>query len=368
MLGIKHQYMNKIFFYCVILFLIISCSENNQHDSCIFHVNEYLIPNSNKVKLSGLFSNYRIIPLETNDASLIGGRGNKVIQRDSLLYIHSGNSVLCFGADGHFIYKFDKHGSGPEDYVDISDFDVVSPESGKCELWIAGSSGIQIYDANNGTYLRKIYLEDQVLQFKFVNNNTILFITTGEKIFHVCNKDGTVRKSFMEKDLANSVHKFCQFFEWQGKIAYQLGDTQTAIVYDPQTDECSMKPILLPDNNVLTPEVSCRYYKQYGYLKQYDEMTKDYTLLLDIRTSCEKATLTWISPGKQRLLTLISSDVCSTYYFSDIINDIFPSSDNLFLATLTGCESDSPSRLLFKIPSQRPGGEEDNFWLLEADL
>lgn len=360
--------MIKLIFYCLILFLTISCSENKQHDDCIFPVNEYLVPKGGKVKLSELFSRYRIIPLETNDSSLIGGRGNKIIQRDSLLYVHSGNSVLCFGADGHFIYKLDKHGSGPEDYADVSDFDIISPETGKRELWIAGSGGIQIYDATNGKHMRKIPLENPVLQFKYVNNNTVLLITAGDKIFHICNKDGSVRKSFIEKDLANSVHKFCQFFEWKGKVAYQYGDTQTAIVYDPQTDECSLNSVLLPDNKVLTPEISRSYYQQYGYLDQYDEMNKAYTLLLDIRTSSDKAALTWMSPGKQRLLTLISSGVCTTFSFSDITNDIVPSLGSLFLATLTGCESDTPYRLLFKMPSQRPEGEEDNFWILEADL
>ena len=360
--------MKNLLIIFIVSFVMTSCVESYNNEKPLFNVNGYLDAKSGNIKLSDIFTNFRIVPLETNNYSIIGGRGNKIIQRDSLFFIQSDNSVLCFGSDGRFVYRFNKQGSGPHDYIYISDFDIVSSEIGKSELWISGPGGIQIYDAANRTHLRKIYLKEHVHQFKYVNKNTILLITTGEKMFQVCNNEGIIRKSFMDRDLANSVHKFCQFFKWDGNIAYQLGDTQTAIVYSIQKDELSLQPVLLPEKNVLTPYISSKYYNQYGYLKQYDKMTEDYTLLLDIRASIDKAILTWVSPRNNRLLTIISPTTYNTYCFSDIINDIFSSHDNLFLSTLTGCESDVPNRLLFKIPSQRQSGEEDNFWLLEVDM
>lgn len=360
--------MNKLNLLGILMMLLASCSTDHQLEKPLFNMKECTTPEKGEIKLSNLFKRYRLVPLETNDSSLIGGRGNKVIQRNSFFYIQSEHSIVCFDADGHFIHRLDKYGMGPEDYTDISDFDVVSAGEGGQELWIAGAGGIQIYDAANGKHRRKITFPTSIHQFKYVNDHTILIITPDEEVFHVCNADGSIRKSFMKKDLANSVHKSCQFFEWQGKIAYQWGDTQTAIVYNPQTDGCSVQPIVIPENCILTPEISRQYYEKYGYLEQYDQMTKDYTLLLAIRTSPHKAAFTWTASNEQRLFTLLSENQCQTYAFSNITNDIFTSPHNLFLATLIGCESDAPSRLLFIIPSQQISNEEDNFWLLEAEF
>ena len=172
--------------------------------------------------------------------------------------------------------------------------------------------------------------------------------------------------------LANSAHKFNQFFTYQGKVAYQLGDTQTAIVYDPEVDDCFLQPILQPLENVLTPSISQDYYDRYGYLEQYDRLEESYTLLSTVRAVGNKGAFTWMAPNRDYLLTLLSSTGYQTFHFSSIENDIIHTKDNRFLATLICCEGDTDSVLLFQIPAefiQEEGvNEEDNFWLLEVEL
>lgn len=359
--------MNKLVVLYIGLIFLFACSNEQQLGKTVFEVTDDVKVHEGKVTLSALFPEWRLISLETNDSSLIGGRANKVVQRGSNYYIESQGAILCFGKDGDFIRRIDKKGNGPEDYVEISDFDVIKSESGKWELWISGVNGIKIYDISSGSYLRDIPTGKYVHQFKYVNAHTVLLITSEDKFFQICDLKGNIRKSFMDKDLANSVHKFHQFFNWEGNIAYQLGDTQTAIVYDPTSDRCFMQAILPAWKYALTPEISRRYYEKYGYMEQYKHLMDDYAVLSTIYPVNNKAVFSWIYPGMNYSLMIYSSSACSLFAFSDIVNDIFHSDNNLFLATLLCCDSDDSSTLLFQIPSEGTSGlEEDNFRLLEV--
>lgn len=367
--------MNKGITYCLIgiAILLSACTSNRKYaENALFPSGDYMLVSHEKVKLSSLFSQHRLIPLETNDSSLIGGRGNKIIKRDSCFYVESENAILCFNNQGKFLRRIAHQGSGPGEYAEIADFDVVpSPEGGQ-ELWIASVSGLQVYNVISGDFLRKINVNNTIHQFRYVNENTLLTITSDDYIFHVCDLSGHIRKDFYEKDLANSTHKFNQFFSYQGKIAYQIGDTQTAIVYDPETDACDLQPILQPQENMLTPDISREYYDKYGYLEQYEQLGNTYTQLSTIRAIGHNAIFTWIAPERKYLLTTFNSSGYRTVPFSAIENDIIPTSSNLFLATIIACESDPASTWLFQIPAeliQQEGvSKEDNMWLLEIKL
>ena len=367
--------MNKLVTCCFISMAILlsACTSNGKYSKdALFPSGDYMSVSHKKVKLSSIFPQHRLIPLETNDASLIGGRGNKVIKRDSCFYVESNNAILCFDNNGRFLRRMAHQGSGPGEYAEITDFDVVPSPKGGAELWISSVSGLQIYNAASGDFMRKMNMNKSIHQFRYVNENTVLIITSDDYIFHVCDMSGHIRKDFYEKDLANSTHKFNQFFTYQGKVAYQLGDTQTAIVYDPETDDCDLQPILQPQQNVLTPDISRDYYDKYGYLEQYERLGNSYTQLSTIRAMGNDAIFTWIAPERNYLLTVFSSSGYKTVPFSAIENDLIPTSTNLFLATIIACESDPASTWLFQIPAefiQQEGvNKEDNFWLLEVSL
>lgn len=364
--------MKKFVLSLAFLFLLFSCVNEPKGDLPLYPVNNYTVSENRQVKLSSIFKEVRMVPLETNASSLIGGRGNKVLQRDSLFYVHSQNKILCFGYDGRFVQQWDKQGNGPGEYSEISDFDVVVLKDKKKELWISGANGILIYDLPSGNYLRDIPIGKYVHQFQCVNDHTVLIITFEDKILQVCDLNGNIRQEFMEKDLANTSHKFNQFFKYKNKIAYQLGDTQSAIVYDSQKDECSLCAILPVEKNVLTPEISRDYYDKYGYMQQYEHMQQTCMLLSTIRTVGDNVFLTWMLPDKERAFSILSSFECKTYAYSDVINDVFSSDDNMFLSTIICCDSDNPSTLLFQVPMPISGGdegvEEANFALLEVKL
>ena len=159
--------MNKGITYCLIgiAILLSACTSNRKYaENALFPSGDYMLVSHEKVKLSSLFSQHRLIPLETNDSSLIGGRGNKIIKRDSCFYVESDNAILCLDNNGKFLRRIAHQGSGPGEYAEIADFDVIpSPEGGQ-ELWIASVSGLQVYNVISGDFLRKINVNNTIHQ------------------------------------------------------------------------------------------------------------------------------------------------------------------------------------------------------------
>lgn len=357
----------------IVLLVLFSCSQKQEIDKeSMFPKGDYMSVENEEVKLSSLFSEYRLVSLETNDSCLISGYlRNKILKHDSIYYVLSSNTILCFDLDGHFVRRIAHVGSGPGEYSEIFDFDIISSLDVGKELWISTIGGILVYDAVAGDYIRSMKMNQFVSQFKYVNENTILTIAPEDTIFQVWDMNGNVRKKFMKKDLANSVQSQHQFFTYQGKIVYHYGGTQAGIVYDPDTDECSLQPILQPQANILTPDVNREYYDKYGDRKYYKELANEYITSSTVRILNDQGVFTWIAPGMKFVMTTYTSLGYQTFVYSDkakVINDLLPTIDNQFLATLNYCGSDDS--FLFMIPAetiQKDGVKaDDNPWLLDV--
>jgi hypothetical protein len=103
------------------LLFIGSCTRNKQ----INNVNNVNIPILEKPK--DLFNEIVLVPLETNDSSLIGNI-NKIYIDDTSIYILDSNqkSLFVFSNKGKYLHKLHKVGRGPGEYVHIADFNVNS--------------------------------------------------------------------------------------------------------------------------------------------------------------------------------------------------------------------------------------------------
>lgn len=114
------------------LLIIIFCSCGGEstyktaNTDSVLVIDLLLEPESKVTKLSEFAEDVEYIPLQTTDSSLIGGVVNKIVTTDNSIYILNNNVILCFDIDGKFLFKLDKQGRGPEEYMYISDFDVSS--------------------------------------------------------------------------------------------------------------------------------------------------------------------------------------------------------------------------------------------------
>lgn len=367
----RKKYLFNVFWGINVMCFMMSCSFNTSKTitTPIFEEN---IVNKELSKLSELFSSYRLVKLETNDSCLLGGRrGCKVKKFKSSFYIQSQDAIYQFDNEGKYVKCLDKKGSGPEDYTSIFDFDVAC-HNGQNELWVSVPGFIKIYDAETFNFKRNIIGPRFVHQLKVVNDSTIIAVTPEDTIFKILRNDGTIRRSFMEKNMSVSVYKLQQFFTYNGRIVYQLDDTQTGVVYDIDCDSLYFQDIIHAEDDMLTLERCNDYYERYGYELQSQKMSENFVCLSAIRAFDKNVLFVKFYPdGTKELLAKIGGKDLFMIFAGNNVNvqnDLFDSANLLFLTTMTACESDDS--FLFSIPisilKMKGIKEDDNFWLLEA--
>ena len=129
--SLKEKFMKKRFAYFLFSLVLpcycVSCS-NSETVTPIQPGEEIFISSAHKgdVPIGEVFSEWRYVPLETTDESLL--RGDERIRRlkiseDEKIYLTDGDILLRFQADGRFDYCFDNRGEGPEEYYCIWNFD-----------------------------------------------------------------------------------------------------------------------------------------------------------------------------------------------------------------------------------------------------
>ena len=131
------------------------------------------------VSLSDLFSHIKIIPLETNEKSLIKDIiKTQIYENNIYVFDYRSAEVLWFDTNGNFLNKISDRGQGPQEYLNISDFEV--DETNKKILLLAPvNNSMYEYDLN-GVFIGKYRLPEikgAYNSFKSINNDTIAFFT-----------------------------------------------------------------------------------------------------------------------------------------------------------------------------------------------
>lgn len=120
-----------------------------------------------KVSIKELFDRFEVIPLETNDSSLL-------IWSDKILYWNDRYEIFdskcpalfVFDEAGRFLRKIGRKGDGPEEYTEIYDV-IQNKETGEiCMLSPYGE--IFVYDFN-GTFIRRVKLPQKTNYQSFEN-------------------------------------------------------------------------------------------------------------------------------------------------------------------------------------------------------
>ncbi len=350
---------------------LLSCSPKDAEQA------ESLFPTANvtageKVDaLSAIFPDYRLIPLETNDSCLIDSKRIKILKRDSCYYVQSYNDILKFDGDGKFVEKLSKVGNARDEYPIILDFDIADI-NGRPEIMIAANKTIKRYDADTFGFIGDIKGEEYINQLHYVNDSTILTVSPDDVVFKVMTLGGKTRKSFMEKDLANAGQKLVQFRRLgDGRIAYQLDDTNNAVVYDEKSDSFSYSTLIPAPGKVLTVDDNREYFERYGFREQPKKISSEFICISSFQTNGDAYVITCFHPDAVKTMTAGNKDESVAYVYSDngignLENDI-QTSDMLFLSTLTCCDSDDG--FLFMIPGESFADEsmaDQNPVLLEA--
>lgn len=231
--------MKKFLFVQLIIcisLLVISCSNPKNTDSNVLW-DQGKLPQEENPSWTELFSkSYKLLPLETNDACLIG-QIDKIKKFKKHYYIaSSGSSIFHFDEQGKFISSLTQKGAGPEEFIRIEDFDVYEV-NGKTEIWISDNQSIKVYDAFNGTFLYKKSFPFVIHKFKRLSNSHILLVTgQDEYILTLVDGNSQVLKQYLKKEIPYLMFRPVQFPKYNGLYLYQLGIANEFVSFDIQNE------------------------------------------------------------------------------------------------------------------------------------
>lgn len=140
-----------------ILLILISCkSEKDKVQESIKEIDFDEVISNDPIMFSDIFSDYKIIPLETTDNSIFSSIDDIIMLNDTLFIFDrfKSKSVFLFDIGGKFINKICRLGKGPGEYLQVSSFDV--DENTRNILLFDWTTKKLIFYDFNGDYLREI--------------------------------------------------------------------------------------------------------------------------------------------------------------------------------------------------------------------
>ena len=344
----------KFFVYISACLIITGCQKEIPKDSStlfpyIEAVNKTKTQ-SKEIDLPKVFVNSRIIPLETNQNSIIGGFSPKTIKNNSHFYVQSTNDVVIFNDKGEFTSRLSKVGSGPEEYPYLLDFDVVDSLG---EIWISSNDGIMRYDRSSLEFKGKIDIPFAATKFKYINDSTIIAKTPEDITYCIFDIEGKTRKSFYEKNIANNLHKPLEFIRIGNLVVAQLSDTNSAICYDIETDDFSIRHLIAQNDRISSPETNDEYMEKYGYLDMSKHVDEDFIGISALRAVKDFVLVTLSYPDKSRKLAVADKKSFRLFPY-------FPSDENTLKYNLSTVEDLHPLTLNTLIT----GESDDSFLFL----
>ncbi|NDV46526.1 6-bladed beta-propeller [Paludibacter sp. 221] len=192
--------MKKYIFLLIVVMVFVNCQEKQKPSSSNISVD---IEQRDKVSVFDIFNKIEIIPLETNDSSLII-EIDKLIPYYNRFYLfdYKMQKVSVFDDTGKFLFNVGNKGGGPDEYFHISDFDI---HYQKLSLVSPVDGNLISYDLEGG-FLERYRLPDTQSSFKclkYINNDTIAFWTFDYnnrlKLYSQLNKE-FVKETMPEED------------------------------------------------------------------------------------------------------------------------------------------------------------------------
>ena len=309
---------------------------------------------SNKdVKLSSLFKDYRLVQLETNDSCLVGGEQTHMVKHNGIFYIRDNSlvsprsTISKFDNNGRFIGNFNRHGQGPDEYPDMHTFKVLTRNE-QTEIWVAGTGGIRIYDANTSALKKHVRYDGTVSDFKYVSDSAIVINTFGELAYQVMDINGKLRRPSMPRDAVDNLFSVIKFTAYQGNPFCIYGNSPEMLMYDVKSDSLYFKNLFPYRPEFVTIAQDQKYYEEYGAFnsKAYDNHA---IVESSVRVSGKQAVFCMVFPNEpahDRVLMLFDGEKSEPYCYegpnASLVNDLFGEAGNTkFIWKCVGaCESD----------------------------
>lgn len=133
----------------LLVLIVGSCTPNRMEELTAIEVNS-----SEKMPISRLFQQIDLIPLETCDSSLIGMDVKRLECKADRIYLlnqmNTRCNLLCFDTTGTFLFRIDRMGNGPQEYIYLGDF-FIDPR--KEQIVLIAESGHFLYLDLDGNFI-----------------------------------------------------------------------------------------------------------------------------------------------------------------------------------------------------------------------
>jgi hypothetical protein len=302
---------------CMILFFV-SCNETEKMDyPTIDLVKSISVANGNMKSINDISSEYRLIPLATNDSCLLSSfRINEILDDD--IWIQDNSIIYRFDKkSGNFLFKLNRKVPGSEEYLSISNF-TVDPISKILFIYDLQKRKILMYDYK-GTFIGSIE-NDFIGAFSVKDDYFIVnYSPFSDEPFHIgiYDKDWNIINQFIPKNMEVKNQKGIIYFDMFMKFNNQYYTKPSFIDTIYKIDKESIKPYLIVSTGNLKPPfeiatslnrenkqklqqyisqesgmiISNYYFSQYYYqMKMYQDIWDLSTLSLiyrNLRTSPE---------------------------------------------------------------------------------
>lgn len=319
----------KIIYYFLLLLCIVSCKKADNKSIALVDDIDVDIEDR-KTLMSSFIELNNVVPLETTDSSLLGSI-EKIIKFDGDFYIKSKNRPLdVFSGTGKFKKKIGSLGVGPEEYVEVGDYDVDHDY-----IYILTISQIQVY-TQDGKFVRSIPLSLNASGIRVLKNQIVLFVLGDRNVIHVIDKDGVERQAILARNQALRICKAIPFVKYRDEyLLFAQGRSNNILAYDVLTEAFKDMTYLASNNNLsIEEEVSLMENKS-----SYKRELNDYGAFFDGLSSSDNHII--FGSIDKNEITLWVKDILSkevkAYYFSSLINDLtFTSTSSFFTGNTDG--------------------------------
>ena len=243
--------IKKIASYCCLV-LAISCSSPVTQEGNVIYVDK---DSAKRISFSDWFSGVELIPLETNQSSLLN-RCYKMLYEHKRFYIFDINqrAVLAFDSTGSFLFSsLSFKGQGPGEYVSITDFSV-NPFTGNLEILDPFSNVMRIYD-KDGVFIKNINLTEALLpmgEFMPLSSDLYLFKSSDYKKRKSYIKVFSISKKEIVKEILSSPEN-------------STAMVTTNLVIFSRLDNKVLYGYGAPDNNVFKIDTTATVVDHYQY-------------------------------------------------------------------------------------------------------
>ncbi|UZR97342.1 6-bladed beta-propeller [Chondrinema litorale] len=125
---------------------------NNSNSSKVISVPINFDNKVDQIALSEIVYSIYYIPLKTSDADLMADV-SKILDYNNQYFISdTEDNLFCFNEYGDFIYKIDRQGKGPGEYLRLRDFTI---DKAKQALVISDDVSLKYYKIDNGEFIEE---------------------------------------------------------------------------------------------------------------------------------------------------------------------------------------------------------------------